>query len=616
MSEEVWNVAGQAMSEVNRQMLERAAGKSQGCSSKTDVLSDSDSYETADDDQRPLPDFIAGDVDSQRSAPLMPDDDDEQQQDSSELESSSEDDDTYADNRLEADISIQSGHRSEPEKRRKSYQFAVAERGNVTPDTNDDDEDDVVCDLDPAEFHHHHIQTSHRSSEGEHGSSHSQFEFCGLDPREFQHSSMQPKTLVDLSSVECGKCITSGTNAEDITSRCDKQNQSAGEVFEVDARQGTLEALGLLCRRQSEVCVTERHESIVEGNVTPTIVVHSPTEKLLVTDRREWIVHRPTNRAMFHYSHLLEHLPLFSAVWNVYKPTSQASESVLQLQRNSRADEQQVHARLSDTDKSLPVIEAVVSESVELICAKLIERADLWRQYDDRNLSSSPEKDSHYQLEEHVPPPDYDTSASSSDESSESEAGADDADDDDILSQTPPHRADRSPTPDYSTLSPVVEQDAEFCFADKLDDDGSDEVRVHNDMEEFAYSPSHLFARKGSQRFSKPVYSTNSSTVNLEPTLPEQADEDKSVDHEQKDVDSSKTFDLMQAVDSAQHGTDSCRAQEQYGTGITSAPVVVALSEKDMFQTLSKTHTLSVDQPTIYRTLGSTGDKKKRTSSR
>jgi len=555
-----------ASCEEDQQVLQHTAGKSDGCSS--DVLTDTDSYQTADDDdQRVSPGLDDADVDpltgTVRATELRCPAD--QQQDSSE-----EDD--------IADCRKQRGCQSEPEKRRRSYQFAVAKSGRLILDTNDDD---VVCDLDPVEFHHRPFYKCRAGSDRR-----SEDVPCDLDPREFSHPSMQTtqSTMVDSNIVV--KHTTS--TIEDIKSMTDERMQSNSEVFEDDPRKWPSEALSLLSKGHSEVCVTERHESIVEGNVLPSIVILSPTVKTFVTDHREWIVRQSTKRAMFDFSLVADQLPSFTAVRNVDKISNQTSTSFLY---GDSPEDEHFSTRLSNTDKnkeSLPIVEAEVHESTELIYARLIETAALWDPfvYDDANLSSSPEK----VFEGSVPFPDYDSSPSSS------EAEADITADDDIYSDTAPFRADRSPTPDYDVLSPICEQDMEFHFDDDEQPEPELSAEVHS-------------------RFTD-VEVGDDDAATLEPAFTK-VDEDENTENKRKDADISYASELTQTGELTQCSTGYYGAQGQYSSVVESAPVVIAANKLGMLsQSQSKAHTSAADQSSLYSSLGSSSDKRRRTGKR
>ena len=550
-------------------------------------LSDADSYQTADDDDQPSAWRVTVD-DAKQQLPT----------DGSEYESSSssqDDDDSDADEKVTENRSRLSGRRGDQENRRKtSYQFAVTEFGDLMRDTDDDE---VVHDLDPVEFHHEHVQTSQKSDED-------CDMFCDLDPREFSHPSTQLTQFTRINMTINSNVVVKYTSSstEDGKSGSDEQKRCNSEVFEDDPHEGPLDALSFLSRGHSEVSSTERHESTVEGSVLPTIVIRSPTEKTLVTDHREHIVRRCTKRAVF----VPEHLQPFIAVGNG-QLTNHVLTSV--LHRCPPESEELASARLSSAEKDkepLPVIEAVVSEETELICANVISTAD-----DDANFSSSPEKESHYPFEEGIPSPDYGSSTSSSDTGSEADADVavdtDVALDDDIRADTPPPRAHRSPTPDYM-LSP--ERGMEFG---KLADVESDEIEeVDGVNEEFRYDPSRLsFARAGSQRFPKAVHHR---TVTLESALPEQADEDRSMEYDQNSAHISNAVEPTHTVASL-YSRDSYRAREQYRAGIESAPVTFSPNEQGMFdQNQLNTRTASADKSTIYNTLGQ--NKKRRTAKR
>jgi len=597
------------------------ARKSDDCSS--DVLTDTDSYQTADDDDQPVsPGLDDADVDALGNTPRVSglkcsDHDADRQQDSSgESESSSSlEEDDRNNEKAAAGHSRLAARQGEPEKRRKSYQFAVSKSGGLIPDTNDDD---VVCDLDPEEFHHQHVETSDSCDED--SGSRSEDVPCDLDPREFSHPSVRSTQLtMPVNSNFVADLVTS--TVEEGKAMSNEEKHSNSEVSEDDPS----EALSALSMGRSEVRVTERHESVVEGNLLPTIVIASPTQKTLDTDRHEWIVHQCAKRVVLDLSDVLQQLPSLTAVGDVEKLSSRVSTSF--LYKDSRGDNEQVAAVLSDTSKNeelLPIVEAVICETTELIRAKLIETVALWEEPymdDDINLSSSPEKESHYPFEESVPAPDYDLSTSSSDTSSE--AGADVAVDSDTHSDTPVCRTDRSPTPDYNTLSPVFEQDREIFFevgghskpdllaeVQKPADSRSEEIKVGDEVDD--YGANHqplLFERKGSQRFSKPIHR---SAVILEPKVTELVNKDKTAECEQKDADISDTRELTQSAELTQHSEDLCKAPEQYRSGTESAPVVIPANDKDV----SKTHIPSVDQPTLYSTLGHTSYKKKRTAKR
>ena len=568
-------------SEVNQHMAEKSESS----------LSDADSYQTADDDDQP-------------STWQVPVDDAKEQQDGSEYESSSSSSRDEDDS--DTDEKVTEGHSRLPrrcidlEKRRKaSYQFAVTESGDLVRDTDDDD---VVHDLDPREFHHRHKQKSRRSDEDS--------ELVDdLDPLEFMHSSTQEMhssiqethvTSINMTinaNVLVNVQLTSTGSAEDDKSRSDEQRWYNSEVFVDDPPEGPLDAaVSLLHRGHSEMSSTERHESTIEGNVLPTIIIRSPTEKTLVTDRREHIVRRCTKRAVF----IPEHLLPFIAVGNG-QLTNQVLTSV--LHRYPPDNEELVPARRSSTEKdkeTLPVIAAVVSEKPDIVHAKLISSSDLWEQYPDTNLSSSPEKGSHYSFEEGEPYPDYGSSTSSSDTGSEAEADV--AVGDDIHSDTPPHRTDRSPTPDYMP-SPISERGTEFG---KLADGERAEIEEVDDVkEEFERDPSHSFARRGSQRFPKPVHHPIS-----EPALPQQADEDKTMEYDQNNAELSNAIALKQSIDSMR---DPCWAHEECRAGMEPAPVAFSQNEQGMFDKSGlNTRTSSAH---IYNTLGSQ-KKRRRTGTR
>ena len=573
-------------SEVEQQMLRHKATKPDNCSS--DATTDTDSYQTADDSDEPISPALddAGVNDTQsstRPVSVVKDPD-------GDADSSSEEDDKKKVNEDQLRYKARQG---ETEKRRDSYQFAISEYGRMIPDH------DVVCDLDPAEFHHEHVRTD---SSDEDSDSHSEDEFCDLDPTEFSHPSTVPTQLtMPLNSVFV---------LNDGTSTVEHGN---GEVFVDDPLQGSSEASGV----HSEMCATERHESVIEGNILSTIIIPSPTEKTLDADHREWIMHRSDKRAVLDFSHVLEQLPSLTTVGNDKKLTSHVFTSL--LYRDFAEGSKQVRATLSDTNEdreSLPIVEAVVCETTELISAKLIDSAALWKEsymYDVLNLSSSPEKEGHYPFEENVPSPDYDSSTSSSDTSSE--AGDDVAVDSDM----PACRTERSPTPDYNTLSPIFEQDSEFRFDvgehseldlrkvyKATDSSSSKEIRV-DDVDDFNASLPLLFERKGSQRFSKPVHR---SAVTLKPMPVEQVDEDKIAEYQQKEDYVPVTFEQAKSVELMQK--DLCKTQEWPRSGMEAAPVVFASNDKGM----PETHIPSTDQPTVYSTLGQITEKKKRTAKR
>jgi len=599
-------------SEVDRQ------GKSEGCSS--DVQTDTDSYKTADDDDQ----HVSQELDDDPLTCTVP------VQDSSELEfsSSSGEDDSHANANVSRHDSTVAGHHGELEKRRKSYQFAIAKSGGIIPDTNDDD---VVCDLDPDEFRHQHVMTADRRDEGSDG--HSEDALCDLDPREFSHPSVQPTRLLVPDSHFANHIR--GTVEDDKSS--DEQKQSDTAVFENEGHERSAEALSVIPKGHSQVCVTERHEAVVSGDLLSTIIVPSPAEKTsVVTDHQEWIVRQSSKRAVFDFSLVAEQLPSRTAASTfddvrLNKLNDQISMSA--LCRHSPHDEKQFAARSSyssKNEKPLPIAEALVYDTAEFIRTQLIETAPLWETFlDDTILSSSPEKESHYPFEENVPSPDYGSSMSSD---TSSESGDDVAVDDDINSDTAACRTDRSPTPDYNnTLSPIREEGVEFhfdvsvhskpevsvearrSFAGKMADDRIDETEIGNDVGECEGTGSQSsLARTGSQRFSKPVHIPRSA-LTPEPALAEQADEDKGVECEQKVADISETIKPTQPVALVQHG----KTQELYRTGTESAPAVLPPNEKGvLWQSQSKQQIASGDQSTIYSTLGITSDRRRRTAGR
>jgi len=566
---------------MDQQVPEHVAGNSS---------SDTGSYQTADDEDDSL---------TVREPDLQhPVDDTDEQQDISEFESSSssEEDDSRISKNVTVDHKRLPVRRTEPEKRRNSYQFAISKSGVLTPDPNDDLVD--YDDLDPVEFHHQHQDVQKSDISDDNSESHSE-EFFDLDPKEFMHRDLmqQPTQLTnvvqDITSTEYG------------VRRSDEQKQSDSEVFEDDGHEEPLAALGLLSRGHS--VVTERREIVVKGNALPTIKIPSPTWKTLVTDRREWIVRQSVKRAVF--SVAPEQLPLLTAVGNVVKPTNHLLSTSI-LYKVSPEDDKQVPTRLSDINKELlPVVEAVVHETTELIRAKLVEPAALWEpfMYDEMALSSSPEKENSYSFEERVPSPDYDLSASSSDTGSE--AGADVAVEDDIHPDMLPCRIDRSPTPDYNLLSPIFE-DKEFHFDTNehskqessaevqtgFADGRHDEIEV-DDLDKFECSGSQplLLARK--ERFAKPV---DHSASTLEPALAEQTDEDDNMECEREDADVSSSFEQTQSAELTQPSKDSYNAGEK---GM-------------LWQSQSKTRISSADQRTLYATLGSSSEKRRRTAKR
>ena len=599
----MWNATGQAVSSfvgppVNCEVTEQEPGRSsEECSG--DVLTDTDSYQTADDDDR----NISTDADVDPLTLQVPDlihpvHDAERQEDSSDSESSSssEDDESRTDEKVTDGRVRLPSRRSEPEKRRSSYQFAISTCDRLTPDVNNDE---VVSDLDPVEFCHHHVQETDRCDEDS-----DQYSDCvpvDLDPREFTHPSMQSVQLTVLNHKI----------AVDDKDQCGLQNQSNSEPSEASLHEGPSEALQLSIGC-SKVCSTERRESVVEGHLVPTIVIPSPTEKILDTDHQEYVVHRCSKRAMFDFSLALKHLALFAVGVNEVPLSSQMSTLV----RDFPGDEKQVPTRLYDAngnDEPLPVVEAIISESTELIRARLIKTAALWEsfQYDDMNLSSSPEKYSGYPFDTGVPPPDYEPFTSSSSCDTSFEAGDDVAVEGDIHSDEPSHHLDRSrsPTPDYDMLSPIYEQDMAFAFdssghtelehAAAVHTNITGEVNDRNDAKEFERHNVHtlLFARKGSQRFFKQV---QGSTVTAEPALTEQADESEAVGSEQN---------AGVAI--------SCETQEHYPSGMETAPVVMSSNSKSMlWQSQAKAQVSSGDQPNLYATLGSSSEKRRRISKR
>lgn len=550
---------------VDHQVLEHMAGKSD-----SDVLSDTDSYQTADDDDLLMSVGLDdADDDTPRSTAHVSglkycDQNAERQQDSSEefgSSSSSEEDDVHTDQKVGEDHWRHAFRRCESEKRRNSYQFAISTSRVLTPNT---DEDNVVCDLDPREFHHEHVEMSDRSDEE--SDSHSEDVLWDIDPREFSHPSIQPTQLtMPQNSDFIVKHVTS--TEEDGREVSDEENQSDSEVSEADPLEGPPESLSPLSKGHTDV--TERHESIIEGDVLPTIVILSPTEKVLDTDHREWIVRQSAARATFDLSVLLEQLPSLTAAEN---------------------------------KERLPIVRAVVSETTELIRAELIDTVASWVKpyiYDDLNLSSSPEKESHYPFEENFPAPDYDSSTSS-------EADTDVAVDSDISIDV---CNDRSPTPDYNTLSPIVEKDQEFPFdfserskpdisdVHKSADCRSDATKVSDDFDDRSASQPLSFERKGSQRYSKAVHP---NAVPLEPELSEMGD----AAFEQKDADVSDAFDQAHFTELMQK--DPCKAEEQYRSGTDSA--------ND--EGLSKALIPSADQSSRFSNLGRSSYVRRRTGKR
>ena len=607
----MWSTTGQAVSslsglpyDVGEQELGHSSWKSEECSG--DVLSDTDDYQTADDEERNI--SADADVDPLHSALQVRDlqhpvHDAETRQDSSEFESSSsssEDDDGHSDEKVTDDRPRLPRRRSEPEKRRKSYEFAISKSRGLIPDVNDDD---VVSDLDPFEFHHKQIQKTDLCDEDS-----DRYSDCvpvDLDPREFSHpSTRQPAPLTVLNSNMVVK---------DGKSQRDREKRSNSERFEGSLHQEALQ----LSKGCNVACFTERHESVVEGNLLPTIVIPSPTEKILDTDRQEWFVLRCTKRAVFDFSLALEHLQLFTAgeSEDVDEFPSQLSTSV----RVSAEDEKRVPAGLYDDNSNirpLPIVEAMVCETTELIRARLVKTATLWEsfQFDDMNLSSSPEKYSDYPFEAGVPYPDYGSSMSSPSDTN-SEAGDDVAVDADVRYDTPGRHSDRSrsPTPDYDVLSPICEQGMEFGSepepaaevhinsADEL----NDEVKVDGYVKKFHARQPLFLARKGSQRFSKSV---QHSVSTVEPALAEQADESEAVEREQ---------DADVSFEPKQHIEDSCETLEHYRTGVETAPAVLPLNDKGiLWQGQAKSQVSSGDQPNLYATLGSSSDKRKRLTKR
>jgi len=581
--------------------------------SDSDVLTDTDSYQTADEEDQPGLD--EADVDALQDAtphtsvpPKHADRDRHSDSSGGESESSSsssaDEDDRNIDDRLTAP-------QGELEKRRESYQFAVSKSGGLIPD-----DEDAVCDLDPEEFHHERSCDEDASSQSEDDDDVP----CDLDPREFSHpSSVQPAVMLS-SELD----VTSTTVVEGGRAVSDDE-KTRSEVSEEDPFTGPLEALNLSYENHpGEVCVTERHESIVEGNLLPTIIIHSPTEKTLATDRGECIMHRSAVRSILDFSRIPQQSPLSMAVGNVQMPTDHESGSF--LSRDSSEDGEQVFTRHSDFGKDeeqLPIVEAVVCETTELIRAKLIEAAYAWEDpytyYEnyEANLSSSPEKmvnfsleEIHFSLEDTVPLPDYASTSSSSDSSSEAE---DDVADD---SDMPVCRTDRSPTPDYNTLSPISEQDQEFRF----DVDGpskpelqtevykfTEEINTVDDIGDYRTNQPLSFERQGSQRFAKP---SQHNVVTSEPVITELVDEDMTAEYQPRDVDTSNTLELMTcSAELVQQGRGSFSVPEQqYRTGMESVPVMLPAADKRA----SETNVLSTDQPTRIETLG----RRKRTADR
>jgi len=611
----VWTTTGQAVSslsttyKVGDQELGKSALKSEECSG--DVLTDTDSYQTADDDEPNV--STDADADPLNSALRVPDlqcpvDDAERRQGSSDSSfSSSEDGESHSNEKVTDGRLRIRNRRNESEKRRNSYQFAISRSGGLIPD------DDVVLnDLDPSEFHHPHVQASDGWKED--SDTCSDCVPVDLDPREFNHPSTQAARLTLFNS----------NTMEDVKYQHDGEKQSNSEVLEGSQREGPSEALPL-SKGRSKACFTERHESVVEGNLLPTIVILSPTEKILDTDRQEWTVRRCTKRAKFDFSLALKHLPWFTASENVDQLPNQVPTS---------KDEKQVLTRLYDaigSDKAVPIVEATVYETTELIRARLIETAALWEsfQYDVMNLSSSPEKYSNYPFEESVPSPDYESLTSSSSDTN-SEADADVAVDADIHSDDmPAHHSgqSRSPTPDYDMLSPICEQGVEFSFdfsghtepepaakvctnsVGEVNGDRTGEINVSDDFKESEFHASKplLFARKGSQRFSKPV---PHGVVTVESALTEQTDEDKA-------VESNQDADVAVSFEPKQHSEDSCEAREKYRSGMETAPAVLPPNDKAvLWQSQANSHVSSGDQQNIYVALGSSTDKKRRISKR
>ena len=591
MSRAVWNATGQAVSSpINHEVVEQEPGhmawRSEECIGE--ALTDTDSYQTADDDERNI--STDADVDPPNGGLQALDREADRRQGSPEFESSSSSEESHDDEKGTEDRSRLSSRRSEPEKRRKSYQFAMSKSEGLIPNVSDDA---VVNDLDPFEFHHQQLQAADGCDEDS-----DRFSDCvpvDLDPREFSHPSVQLVMNTDI--------------AEDDKAGHDGQSQSNSGLSEASLHKGPPEALQLsdVC---SSMCSTERHESVVEGSPLPTILIPSPTERILDSDHQEWFMLRCTKRAVFDFSLALERLPLFTASENV----NQSPIHVTMPVRVSPVDEKQVYSRLYDDElEPLPIVEATISETTELIRARLIETAALWEsfQYGDVNLSSSPEKYDDYPFEVSVPSPDYESFMSESSDAN-SEAGDDAAVDADARSDIRSRRADRSrsPTPDYDTLSPVCERDAEFSFDSNGHNEPvmhdnfagevrSNEVKVRGVVGEF--DQPLLLAPKGSQRFPKPV---QHSTVTVESALTEQADED-----EERKQDA----DVAVSIEPAQHSPDS----QHYRSGMETAPVYLSSNDKGtLWQSQAKSQVSSGDQPNVYATLGSSSEKRKRISKR
>lgn len=570
------STSSQAVSSANCEMNEQlvpglTAWKSDSCVS--DVQTDTDSYKTADDDDQPVSrdDLLNTEL---RTRVL----DGSHLHDSSELDSSSspEEDNGYSNEKDAVDCPKQPIRRTKSEQRRKSYQFAVCKSGDLIQDSNDDG---IFYDLDPVEFHHEHRQVCDRYNEDSDVP-------CDLDPREFSHPSTQ-KTVQNSTVVEGDKC------------RSDREQQPNSEVTECDLYEG-----------RGKLHSVERCESIVEGKLLPTIIIHSPTEKTLATDHRERIVHQSVERTVFSLSLLLKHAPLYTAAGCDDKLTHEISRPLI------RCPEDEERLCVGKNYKPLPIMEAVIRETTELIRARLIESGVLWDPdiYEDTNISFSPERESEFSLETIVPSPDYDFSVASSDSSY-------DADADDVAlignihRDTPPHRTDRSPTPDYDV--PSLNFNAEFQFeagsytgpeiAAEVQpysaDSGYDVTKVNNDVYESSVRQS------GSQRFSNSVH--HHGAVTVESSLTKQTFEDEAFEHEQKYDD---VYDDFEPIHSFK---DSGRTQQQYRSGLESAPVMLPSTDKGvLLPTQTKTHVPPGDQPPgdLYATLGH--DKKRRTAKR
>jgi len=530
------------------------SGRPEGCSSDVDT----DSYLTADDDDHVLNANVP-------SVQLHPFHESSRQRDSSEFESYSssssssslEEDDSLAGEKVTADHPRLESCHSDPEKRRKSYQFAVSNCGNLIPDTNDDG--DMVCDLDPAEFHHSHCRTSQDDSE-----SGGLVELLyDLDPVEFNHPPLQP------TSTEAEQCTT-----------------VEGEDSDDEERQRQC------CRGQSDVCSIERHESVIEGSALSTIVIPSPTDKTccIDIDHREWVVHQCTVRAAVHLSQLL---------------------SVLRTDRSSRVMSSDDETLINSSSRvALPIIEAVVSETTELIRATLVDSSVLWESvmFDDNfNLSTSPGKEFHY--EARTPSPDYDGSVLSS---SCSEVGVDDNDD------AVHPRTEGSPTPDYdSDVEFHVDDVDEYAKSPPLAGMCAGEIAASRDnsieaiksVKEHEGNVTEPLTGRGLQRYLWPDHHTALSMA------PAQTSGEIESTREYVQEASSPVSELPQFSD---HRIDSFR-REKGITEMETAPAVLSQNNTtaSLWQSRSTSAiSLPADQRTLNSTLGRRSYKKMHTGKR